>query len=139
VHAHKYALCLVCSHRCRSLCPFLSHYLNNERQKEIAEARAQKAHGKAKRTANNERQKEIAEARAQKALEEKDRLGARTEEQVASEIEERAQKVAEQKRAREEKLAEEIRKLVPGRAGAGRVRIQSDASLRAFQWAGNSR
>lgn len=95
--------------------------------------------GKAKRTANNERQKEIAEARAQKALEEKDRLGARTAEQVINEIEERAQKAAEQKRAREEKLAEEVRKLAPGRAGAGRVRIQSDASLRTFQWADNSR
>jgi cell division septum initiation protein DivIVA len=95
--------------------------------------------GKAKRTATNERQKEIAETRAQRALKEKDRLDARTEEQVASEIEERAQKAAEQKRAREEKVAEEIRKLAPGRAGAGRVRIQSDASLRAFQWAENSR
>ena len=90
--------------------------------------------------ANNERQKEIAEARSQKALEEKKILDARTVEEVATESEERARKVVEQKRAREEKLAEEIKKLAPGRAGAGRVRVQSDVSLRAgFSWADNSR
>jgi gas vesicle protein len=78
--------------------------------------------GKAKRTANNECQKEIAETslRSQKALEEKKRLDARTVEKVATESEERVRKFVEQKRAREEKLAEEIKKLAPGRAGAGR-------------------
>jgi hypothetical protein len=39
------------------------------------------------------RQKEIAEARSQKALEEKKRLDARTVEEVATESEERARKV----------------------------------------------
>jgi hypothetical protein len=99
--------------------------------------------GKAKRTANNMRQKEIAEARSQKALEEKKRLDARTVEELVArptESEERARKVVEQKRAREEKLAEEIKKLAPGRAGTGRLRVQSDVSLRAgFSWADNSR
>jgi hypothetical protein len=75
--------------------------------------------GKAKRTANNEWQKEIAETRSQKALKEKKRLGARTVEKVATESEERALKFVEQKRARDEKLADEIKKMAPGRAGAG--------------------
>jgi hypothetical protein len=39
-----------------------------------------------------------------------------------------------------EKLAEEIKKLAPGRAGAGRVRVQSDVSLSSgFPWADNSK
>jgi hypothetical protein len=57
--------------------------LNNEKLEE----------GKAKRTANNKRQKEIAEARSQKALEEKKRLDARTVELEATESEERARSI----------------------------------------------
>jgi hypothetical protein len=91
--------------------------------------------GKAKRTENAARQKEVQKVREEKALAEKNRLAARTEQEVESEREELKAKAAEKKRERDEKLAEEMAKLVPGRAGGGRVREQSSASLRAaFQW-----
>lgn len=70
----------------------------------------------------------------------KKRLEDRTPEEIASESAARTAKVVEEKAAREKQLAEEVSKLAPGRAGAGRVRIQSDVSLRAsFSWADNSR
>ena len=87
--------------------------------------------GKARRARNKEREKEAQQKREAKALAEKNRLAARTREQVESEKEDRKKKAAEKKKERKEKLALEISKLVPGRSGAGRVREQSSASLRA--------
>ena len=87
--------------------------------------------GKAKRARNKEREKESQQRREAKALAEKNRLAARTPEQVESEKKDRARKAAEKRKERKEKLALEMSKLVAGRSGAGRVREQSSASLRA--------
>jgi hypothetical protein len=83
------------------------------------------------RKENAEAQLKKAAARQAASLLEEQRLAARSSEQVNKEKEEQKKKIAERKTAKQTKLAGLVARLEPGRAGAGRVRTPSLASLTA--------
>ena len=81
------------------------------------------------RKENKEKKQAMQVKRLEGAIAEKQRLAARSAQQVAADDEARRVKLAAKKKTRTDKLQREFEQLQPGRAGFGRVRAPSTASL----------
>ena len=112
----------------------LSRILTGEAPIDAVVTNEEKAANRVNKTSEKlaqQKRDEVIKKRKAKALQEKRRIEALSEEERGKELEAKHQATLLRKEMKKKKLEEQVAALEPGRAGAGRLRVPSTASVSA--------